>query len=135
MRSTTPNPEPRRPTRAVLLPKIFYPFRRHFTLPVRIGLPTRATQHTHIRSRAYFAWVTVCLAWAATYRAIAVALETIPPMLMAALRWIIAGTILALGLKVTGTPLPPRREWSALVVTGILLLGFGNGGVVWAELT
>jgi drug/metabolite transporter (DMT)-like permease len=54
---------------------------------------------------------------------------------MAAVRWIAAGTLLIVVLTVRGEKLPHRREWPALTILGILLLGFGNGAVVWAEQT
>jgi drug/metabolite transporter (DMT)-like permease len=85
--------------------------------------------------RAYVAWVIVCIVWGTTYLAIRVALESIPPMLMAAMRWIAAGLMLIGWLKWRGERLPGPRAWPALVVLGILLLGFGNGAVVWAEQT
>jgi drug/metabolite transporter (DMT)-like permease len=85
--------------------------------------------------RAYFAWVVVCVVWGTTYLAIRIALESIPPMLMAAMRWMAAGSILLVALKIRGERLPGPRAWPALTVLGVLLLGFGNGGVVWAEQT
>jgi drug/metabolite transporter (DMT)-like permease len=54
---------------------------------------------------------------------------------MAAMRWIVAGGLLIAALKLRGERLPAPREWPSLTVLGILLLGFGNGAVVWAELT
>jgi drug/metabolite transporter (DMT)-like permease len=77
----------------------------------------------------------VCLIWGTTYLAIRIALETIPPLLMAAIRWIIAGGLLIAVLKLRGERMPERREWPVLTLLGILLLGFGNGAVVWAEQT
>jgi drug/metabolite transporter (DMT)-like permease len=85
--------------------------------------------------RAYIAWIIVCVVWGTTYLAIRISLESIPPMLMAAMRWIVAGSVLVLALVVRGETLPRPREWPALTLLGILLLGFGNGAVVWAELT
>ena len=85
--------------------------------------------------RAYFAFITTCIVWGTTYLAIRIALETLPPMLMAAARWIVAGTVLAAALALRGETLPGPREWPVLTVLGILLLGFGNGAVVWAEQT
>jgi drug/metabolite transporter (DMT)-like permease len=85
--------------------------------------------------RAYLAWVAVCLIWGTTYLAIRIAIETIPPLLMAAIRWIVAGGLLILLLKLRRVPMPHPRQWPALAVLGILLLGFGNGAVVWAEQT
>jgi drug/metabolite transporter (DMT)-like permease len=54
---------------------------------------------------------------------------------MAACRWIAAGSLLILILALRGERLPARREWPSLAILGILLLGFGNGAVVWAEQT
>jgi drug/metabolite transporter (DMT)-like permease len=85
--------------------------------------------------RAYLAWTVVCLVWGTTYLAIRIALETVPPLLMGAIRYTVAGALLALILKASGERLPGRRAWPSLFVLGVLLIGFGNGGVVWAEQT
>jgi len=85
--------------------------------------------------RAYLAWIAVCLIWGTTYLGIRIALETVPPLLMAAIRWIIAGALLIGILKLRGERMPGPRAWPSLLLLGVLLLGFGNGGVVWAEQT
>ena len=85
--------------------------------------------------RAYLAWIAVCLIWGTTYLGIRISLESIPPLLMAALRWITAGGLLIVVLKMRGEQMPHRREWPTLTLLGVLLLGFGNGAVVWAEQT
>ena len=77
----------------------------------------------------------VCLIWGTTYLGIRISLETIPPLLMAAMRWILAGGLLIAVLALRGERMPARPEWPALAMLGILLLGFGNGAVVWAEQT
>jgi drug/metabolite transporter (DMT)-like permease len=73
--------------------------------------------------------------WGTTYLAIRIALESIPPLLMAGMRYTAAGTILAVMLRLRGERLPRPQAWPSLFVLGVLLLGFGNGGVVWAEQT
>ena len=85
--------------------------------------------------RAYLAWIVVCLIWGTTYLGIRIALETIPPLLMAAMRWIVAGGLLIVVLRLRGERMPAPTEWPALTLLGVLLIGFGNGGVVWAEQT
>jgi len=85
--------------------------------------------------RAYVALAITCVVWGTTYLAIRIALETIPPMLMAAMRGIAAGSLLIAALAARGESLPRPREWPSLTVLGTLLLGFGNGAVVWAEQT
>src|SRR3954452_2918129 len=84
---------------------------------------------------AYAAWVSVCVLWGTTYLAIRIALETVPPMLMGAFRWTTAGALILIVMKLRGDRLPGRQDWPALAVLGVLLIGFGNGGVVWAEQT
>jgi drug/metabolite transporter (DMT)-like permease len=85
--------------------------------------------------RAYVAWLAVCVIWGTTYLAIRISLETIPPLLMAAMRWIVAGGLMIALLALRRERLPAPREWPSLAILGILLLGFGNGAVVWAEQT
>ncbi len=77
----------------------------------------------------------MCLVWGTTYLAIRIALETIPPLLMGGIRFVAAGVLLIVALKLRGERMPLLRSLPPLVVLGTLLLGFGNGGVVWAEQT
>src|SRR5262245_9025908 len=58
-----------------------------------------------------------------------------PPILMASFRWLTAGVLLLIVLVARGEVLPARRDWPALAVLGVLMMSFGNGGVVWAEQT
>lgn len=85
--------------------------------------------------KAWLAWILVCLLWGTTYLCIRIGLETIPPFLLAGFRWTTAGALIIAILTARGETIPPRSEWPALTVLGILLLGFGNGAVVWAEQT
>jgi drug/metabolite transporter (DMT)-like permease len=85
------------------------------------------------RSLAYFSWITVCVVWGTTYLGIRISLETMPPMLMGGLRWLIAGSLLALYVRARGDRLPPPSRWGGVALLGFLMLGLGNGGVVVAE--
>jgi drug/metabolite transporter (DMT)-like permease len=79
------------------------------------------------------AFVALYIIWGSTYLAILFAIETIPPFLMAGIRFLVAGSILYVWGRARGAARPVRREWvAASVVGGLLLLG-GNGAVVWAE--
>ncbi len=82
---------------------------------------------------AYLSWIAVCLIWGTTYLGIRVSLESMPPALMGGLRWTIAGLLLAGFLLARGERLPPRPRWGGIALMGFLLLGLGNGGVVFAE--
>lgn len=86
------------------------------------------------RKRAYLAWLVVCLVWGTTYLAIKFTLESIPPFLIGGLRYLIAGSLLFGALRLKGYAMPSRGEWIGAFIAGALLLGVGNGGVVWAEL-
>jgi drug/metabolite transporter (DMT)-like permease len=78
------------------------------------------------------------LVWGSTYLAIAIAVETIPPFLMAAIRFAIAGSVLMAWslLRARGSfVLPSRREWRDTAIVGTLLLGGGMGMVAYGEQT
>ena len=85
------------------------------------------------RRLAYLAWVVVCIVWGTTYLGIRISLETMPPMLMGGLRWLIAGALLAGYILARGEALPPPSRWGGILLLGFLMLGLGNGGVVVAE--
>ena len=85
------------------------------------------------RQKALGAFVAVCVIWGTTYLAIRVTLETMPPFLMAGLRWTLAGALFAPALAARGRQLPALRHWWPVAVMSFLLLVLGNGAVVWAE--
>jgi drug/metabolite transporter (DMT)-like permease len=80
---------------------------------------------------------TIYVVWGSTYLGIALAIETLPPLLMAGARFVVAGAILYAVARRIGEPAPrpDARQWRAALITGTLLLGVGNGGVSWAEQT
>jgi drug/metabolite transporter (DMT)-like permease len=75
----------------------------------------------------------VYLIWGSTYLAIRYAVETTPPFLMAAVRFLVSGGCLYAVRRLSGDPPPQIAEWRSATIVGILLLVGGNGGVVWAE--
>jgi drug/metabolite transporter (DMT)-like permease len=81
----------------------------------------------------WLALLAVYLIWGSTYLAIRYAIETTPPFLMAAVRFIVSGGCLYALRRVLGDPPPKPVEWRNAVIIGIFLLVGGNGGVVWAE--
>lgn len=85
------------------------------------------------RQRAYAAFAAICLLWGTTYLGIKIALETLPPFIIGGMRFTLAGAVLAIVLRLSGRPWPSVRSAPIFLTTGTLLLGFGNGGVVWAE--
>lgn len=80
----------------------------------------------------------VYVVWGSTYFGIAIAIDTIPPFLMAAIRFALAGLILIawdLLRHPAARRLPTRRQVIDSAIVGGLLLGVGNGFVVFAEKT
>jgi len=76
----------------------------------------------------------VYLVWGSTYLAIRFALEGgYPPLLMAGMRFIVAGGLMYGALRLRGVPAPTRAQWKTLLAMGVLLLGLGNGMVCIAE--
>jgi drug/metabolite transporter (DMT)-like permease len=81
------------------------------------------------------AFAAVYLLWGSTYLAIIFALETMPPLLMAGARFLLAGGILYGVMRLRGEPAPAPRHWRTTAIIGLLLLMCGNGGVTLAERT
>jgi drug/metabolite transporter (DMT)-like permease len=78
------------------------------------------------------AFVAVYLVWGSTYLAIRYAVETIPPILMVGMRFLVSGAALYAWSYWRGQPRPTKPEWRDAFVTGLLLC-CGNGAVAWAE--
>ena len=92
---------------------------------------SRAEGNRH--TLAYVAFITVCIVWGTTYLAIHVALETVPVLLVAGLRWFAAGVILSALMLASGRGLPKPRMWAPLALLGFLMNIVGNGFVVYAQ--
>ena len=79
------------------------------------------------------AFAALYLIWGSTYLGIRFAIETIPPLLMAGTRFLLAGLILYAIARGQGAPKGSPANWrTALIIGACLLLG-GNGGVTLAE--
>jgi drug/metabolite transporter (DMT)-like permease len=71
--------------------------------------------------------------WGATYLAIRFAIQTIPPFLMAGIRFTLAGSILYLWRSRTDRVNPRTPEIRKSILVGLLLIVGGNGVLVWCE--
>lgn len=85
------------------------------------------------RWRLIAAFAAVYVIWGSTYLAIRFAVETLPPFLMAGLRFLVSGGVLYAWARWRGAEKPDWLHWRTATIIGTLLLLGGNGGVVWAE--
>ena len=81
------------------------------------------------------AFAAVYVIWGSTYLAIAVGIESFPTLLLPATRHLIAGLILYPILRWKTGIRPTAGQWRTAIITGLLLLLVGNGGVCLAERT
>src|SRR5277367_855921 len=81
------------------------------------------------------AFTAVYVIWGSTYLAIAVGIESFPTLLLPAARHLIAGLVLYPILRWKTGIRPTRAQWKTAIITGLLLLLVGNGGVCLAERT
>lgn len=75
----------------------------------------------------------MCFFWGTTYLTIRMALESIAPMTLVSVRFILSGSILLLACRLMGAELPRGRELARNAFNGVLILGLGNGCLVLAE--
>ena len=87
------------------------------------------------RLKVLLAFALVYVFWGSTYLAIGIADdEHLPPFVMCAIRFLIAGPIMMAACAVMGRNIRVTREQlTKLAVIGCLLLVGGNGGLAWAE--
>jgi drug/metabolite transporter (DMT)-like permease len=85
------------------------------------------------RLKVLSAFLAIYLIWGSTYLAIRFGVATIPPFLMAGVRFLIAGSLLFAWELRRGSAMPTLVQWRSAAIVGGLLLLVGNGGVTWAE--
>jgi drug/metabolite transporter (DMT)-like permease len=73
--------------------------------------------------------------WGSTFLAMKFAIESFPPLMMAAIRFSVAGILLYGLLRLRGAPAPTFRQWGGATIVGTMLLSIGNAGVATAQQT
>jgi drug/metabolite transporter (DMT)-like permease len=89
------------------------------------------------RARIWVALAVVYVVWGSTYLGIDLAVRTIPPFLMASVRFLIAGALLYVWAIRRGdrTDRPTARHWLSAFLIAAPMLAVGNAAVGWAEQT
>jgi drug/metabolite transporter (DMT)-like permease len=81
----------------------------------------------------FLAYAAVYLIWGSTFFAISIGIESIPPLLVPAVRHLSVGLIFYPLFRFLSREKPTLTQWITCAVTGVLLLAVGNGTVSWAE--
>src|SRR5512146_730586 len=85
------------------------------------------------RGLILIAFLAIYLIWGTTFLGIRIAVETIPPFLMAGLRFFIAGGVMLAILLARGARFPSLLHWRSAAIVGGLMLAGGIGLLSFAE--
>jgi drug/metabolite transporter (DMT)-like permease len=95
-------------------------------------MPQERGQKT-LQTTTLISLIALYILWGSTYLGMRIALQSFPPLLMAGIRFTIAGSIMFAVLCMRKAALPTRTQWLGAAIVGILLLVGGNAGVALAE--
>ena len=88
-------------------------------------------RHPHFQ--AYLALGAVCFFWGTTYLGIRIAIESMAPEVLMAVRYSISGIILLAVAYFSNAHLPAGRELWYTALYGVIIIGAGTGCLVYAE--
>ncbi len=92
------------------------------------------TDDTHPPAwQLWIAFAALYIIWGSTYLSIKIAIETMPPFLMATTRFLLAGAILYAYARLKGEAQPTKKHWIHASIVGSLLIAGGNGIVTFSE--
>ena len=94
---------------------------------------TPATNKSASPILVIIAFATVYIVWGSTYFFIQMAIHGLPPLLLGALRFMIAGTLMLVWCIIKGEKIFIKNSIITSAIVGLLLLGGGNGAVIWVE--
>ena len=80
------------------------------------------------------AYAAIYVIWGTTYLGIRYAVETLPPLTMAGVRFTIAGGVLFAVARWKGEPAPTAANWRATALIGAMFFLISHGCLSWAEL-
>jgi drug/metabolite transporter (DMT)-like permease len=89
---------------------------------------------TSFRFKLFLAYGAVSILWGSTFLAIRYAIDTIPPLLMAGSRNLLAGIPLLVWALLKEKTRPSLADWARNGVIGAFLFVGGHGTLAWAEL-
>jgi drug/metabolite transporter (DMT)-like permease len=83
--------------------------------------------------KTLLAFAIIYLVWGSTFLAIRIGVREIPPFLLAAMRFFVAGLVLCVWMIARGERLPSGREWLSALSLAVLIFVIDYGLVFWAE--
>jgi drug/metabolite transporter (DMT)-like permease len=83
--------------------------------------------------KTLLAFAIIYFVWGSTFLAIRVGVREVPPLILAALRFFVAGIVLYGWMIARGERSPSRREWISASLLGIVIFVFDYGLLFWAE--
>src|ERR1700682_4749710 len=83
--------------------------------------------------KTMLAFAIIYFVWGSTFLAIRVGVREVPPLLLASMRFFIAGVVLFGWMRLRGTPSPSRREWLAASALAVCIFVVDYGLLFWAE--
>lgn len=88
-----------------------------------------------MRAAPLLAYLAICVIWGSTFLALRIGVETIPPVLMIAIRSLIAGLVLTGACAAARVPFPDRAGWITAALSGALMFCGGQALLAWGEMT
>lgn len=79
------------------------------------------------------AFAIIYFVWGSTFLAIRIGVREVPPFLLAALRFLIAGLVLYLWTLLQGERSPSARQWMSAALLAVLIFVLDYGLLFWAE--
>ncbi len=90
--------------------------------------------HTHRpKWKTLLAFAIIYFVWGSTFLAIRVGVREVPPFLLAAMRFLVAGLVLYGWMIARGERSPTRRQWTSASLLAILIFVLDYGLLFWAE--
>jgi drug/metabolite transporter (DMT)-like permease len=85
------------------------------------------------RWKTLLAFAIIYFVWGSTFLAIRIGVREVPPLLLAAMRFLVAGLVLYGWMIARGEPNPTGRQWRSASVLAILIFVIDYGSLFWAE--
>jgi drug/metabolite transporter (DMT)-like permease len=83
--------------------------------------------------KTLLAFAIIYFVWGSTFLAIRIGVEQVPPLLLAAMRFLVAGIVLYAWLLARGERSPSLRQWMSASLLGLMIFVFDYGLLFWAE--